>query len=740
MTGSKTEYDEKGITFYYFLLSVWAAIVISATLFVFPRRKSKAEKERIRRKCNCTPCNNKRQTVSTSKPIFKIAVIFIGWIVLLLLAYKVSTVQNEDREYDPFEILQVDTEASLHEIKKAYRKLSLEHHPDMATGDSEMFMKIAKAYAALTDEESRNNWKTYGHPDGPGAIIFGMALPNWIFDKSGSFWIFVVYIVVFIVIMPIGVGFWWYYSKFSKGRVLNETHDLYMHCLYHSPNIKPIKLLGYSWEFNYKCNPKIEMRPTEGKDELMKLLNKKKKKKKAKKGDFLGCGDIARALLQAQLTRHTFENPKFKVDQIYILQKFPALIDKMVEILAQLVPFSIHMQRQDPKLQPTKKKQPTKTAKKERKKTHKPSIPSLKTIESCMRLSQLITQALDVEDSPIKQLPHIGPDIMRLLDDNLSIRDFVDMDTVERRSLLKDLNESQYNDVMNVCALMPYVTMSATCEVKGDEDSTITVGSTVTVTVSMRRKNIIDERDVPAWADKLETLTVNVSQASDVTNIDQTIKGWRKIPSKKGKKKTASNKAKGIKVQGERAKTQKNELPKEKYSHETEKEHCFEKDTESEDDESTGNKETIDEKEWKTCQDEIKSEISLDTKRESHQVHCPYFPDEKQEGWWLYVADRKNNMLFTAPVHIVSLKDEKEIKVQLKAPSKVGIFTYTVIIRSDCYVDLDYHQTIKLDVKAAKKTDAEQDKIKENEESKEGCKDNNDSDYSSENDELSDSE
>ncbi|KAH3870881.1 hypothetical protein DPMN_034072 [Dreissena polymorpha] len=175
MPGIKIEYDEKGILVYYFLLPIWAIIIIPATVIVLPRRISR-----------------------------EIAVIIIGWTVLLLLAYKVLTVQNEDREYDPFEILQVDTEASLHEIKKAYRKLSLEHHPDMATGDSEMFMKIAKAYAALTDEESMNNWKTYGHPDGPRAIIFGMALPNWILDKSNSFWIFLVYIMS-IVIMPIWV-------------------------------------------------------------------------------------------------------------------------------------------------------------------------------------------------------------------------------------------------------------------------------------------------------------------------------------------------------------------------------------------------------------------------------------------------------------------------------------------------------------------------------------------------------
>lgn len=34
------------------------------------------------------------------------------------------------------------------EIKKAYRRLSLKHHPDKHGGDEVQFMRIAKAYAA----------------------------------------------------------------------------------------------------------------------------------------------------------------------------------------------------------------------------------------------------------------------------------------------------------------------------------------------------------------------------------------------------------------------------------------------------------------------------------------------------------------------------------------------------------------------------------------------------------------
>lgn len=57
--------------------------------------------------------------------------------------------------------------ASEKEIKKQYRELSKTMHPDKG-GDEEKFKQLAKAYQALTDEETRRNWQEYGNPDGPG--------------------------------------------------------------------------------------------------------------------------------------------------------------------------------------------------------------------------------------------------------------------------------------------------------------------------------------------------------------------------------------------------------------------------------------------------------------------------------------------------------------------------------------------------------------------------------------------
>jgi hypothetical protein len=53
-----------------------------------------------------------------------------------------------------YEILGVSHEASAQEIKKAYRALAKEHHPDMG-GDAEKFKEIQQAFDILSDETKR---------------------------------------------------------------------------------------------------------------------------------------------------------------------------------------------------------------------------------------------------------------------------------------------------------------------------------------------------------------------------------------------------------------------------------------------------------------------------------------------------------------------------------------------------------------------------------------------------------
>jgi molecular chaperone DnaJ len=76
---------------------------------------------------------------------------------------------------DYYEVLGVPRNASEAEIKSAYRKLALQHHPDRNPGNKEAedkFKLAAEAYAVLGDPEKRHRYDTFG-PAGLGGAGFG---------------------------------------------------------------------------------------------------------------------------------------------------------------------------------------------------------------------------------------------------------------------------------------------------------------------------------------------------------------------------------------------------------------------------------------------------------------------------------------------------------------------------------------------------------------------------------------
>jgi hypothetical protein len=99
----------------------------------------------------------------------------------------VSAASKPLERFDPFEILQLSPDAPDADIKRAYRRLSLQYHPDKNPDPAatEYFTNhVAKAYKALTDPASAENYRKYGHPDGPQAMSISVALPEWFFSKD----------------------------------------------------------------------------------------------------------------------------------------------------------------------------------------------------------------------------------------------------------------------------------------------------------------------------------------------------------------------------------------------------------------------------------------------------------------------------------------------------------------------------------------------------------------------------
>ena len=78
---------------------------------------------------------------------------------------------------DYYEVLGVSRKASEDELKKAYRKVAMKHHPDRNPGDKkaeEKFKEASEAFEVLGDREKRARYDQFGHAaEGMGSGMGG---------------------------------------------------------------------------------------------------------------------------------------------------------------------------------------------------------------------------------------------------------------------------------------------------------------------------------------------------------------------------------------------------------------------------------------------------------------------------------------------------------------------------------------------------------------------------------------
>ncbi|KAL8210732.1 hypothetical protein R6Q57_005169 [Mikania cordata] len=480
--------EENSGLFPIFILTMLALPLVPYTIMKLCRAASKKAKSIH---CQCAVCS---LSGKYRKSIFKKIINFstwsnltlvLLWVIMIVLVYYIKNINREIQVFEPFSILGLQSGASDSEIKKAYRRLSVQYHPDKNPDpDAHKYFveSIAKAYQALTDPISRENFEKYGHPDGRQGFQMGIALPQFLLNIEGaSGGILLLWIVGVCILLPLVVAVV-YLSKSSKytgNNVMHQTLSAYYFCM--KPSLAPSKVM----DVLIKAAEYMEI-PIRRSDEepLRNLfmsvrteLNLDLKNIKQEQAKFWKQHPAlvkTELLIQAHLTRQTTTlTPDLKNDCKRVIELAPRLIDELMKMA--IIP---------------------RTAQ-----GHGWLRPAIGVVE----LSQCIIQAVPLGarkatggssegNAPFLQLPHFNEAVMKKIARKKvkNLQEFRDMKIEDRAELLSQiggLSATEIQDVESVLDMMPSMTVEVTCGTEGEEG--IQEGDIVTVQawLTLKRAN-----------------------------------------------------------------------------------------------------------------------------------------------------------------------------------------------------------------------------------------------------------
>ncbi|XP_078447972.1 dnaJ / Sec63 Brl domains-containing protein [Wolffia australiana] len=460
--------EENSALFPIFILTLLALPLLPYTLL---RIYNAATKKTKSIHCRCSVC---ARSGKYRKSIFKRISNFstysnltlvLLWVILAGLVYYVKHVNREVQTFEPFSILGLEPGASDSEIKKSYRKLSVQYHPDK-NPDPEAhnyFVEyISKAYQALTDPVSRENYEKYGHPDGRQGLQVGIALPKFLLNIDGSSggWLLLAIVGVGILLpLIIAVVYLRQSAKYTGNHVMHDTLRSYVYHM--KPSLAPSKVM----DVFIKASEYVEIPVRRSDDEpLQKLflavrseLNLDSKNIKSEQAKFWKQHPAfvkTELLIQAQLLRDSaLLPPALESDFKRVLELAPRLLEELFKIsVMPRNPYGRGWLR-----------------------------PAIGVVE----LSQSIIQAVPLSARKVSggspegiacflQLPHFSDAIVKKLA-RKKVRTLADLQEIaegERSELLTQvagLTEDEAADVELVLAAMPNVTVEITCETEGEE-------------------------------------------------------------------------------------------------------------------------------------------------------------------------------------------------------------------------------------------------------------------------------
>ena len=340
--------------------------------------------------------------------------------------------------WDPYTILDISRSATEKAIKKQYRKMSLIHHPDKATpvGNqtlediNALYVEITKAYKALTDEEIRNNYLQFGHPDGKQSFSIGIALPKLMVEEGMGTYVLLIYGVLLGVLLPYIVGSWWYGTqRVTKEKILivsaGKLFQQYKDDLSQGGVLSAIST-GVEYEQVLKGN-----KADQGLGRIEKAVmveNDVSGPTKKDLGKFNALEGVQRktnALLWAYLTRTKLADQALDEEKYEVAPIALGLNDAFISICL--------------------------------------AYGNVAPLLNAFKISQNIIQATTPNSSPLLQLPHFTPSVVKTIEGehaktHMSVQEFMELPEQYRRSLVtKILDLKDYQDAITVARQMPFV-------------------------------------------------------------------------------------------------------------------------------------------------------------------------------------------------------------------------------------------------------------------------------------------
>ncbi|VAH31375.1 unnamed protein product [Triticum turgidum subsp. durum] len=434
-----------------FLIFILTMIALPLVPYTITRLCHAATKKAKTIHCRCSGCHRSgKYRKSIYKKISNFSTwsnltILLLWIVVIFLIYYIKLSSREVQVFEPYSILGLEPGASENEIKKSYRRLSIQYHPDKnpdPEAHTYFVESISKAYQALTDPISRENYEKYGHPDGRQGFQMGIALPKFLLNMDGaSGGIMLLGIVGLCILFPlmIAVIYLSRSSKYTGNYVMHQTLSTYYYFM--KPSLAPSKVM----DVFIKAAEYMEMPVRRSDDEPLQKL-------------FVA----VRSELNLDLKNIRTEQAKF-------WKQHPSLVK------IALLPRSPN------------------------------GFGWLRPAIGVVELSQSIIQAVPLSArkagggnsegiAPFLQLPHFTEATVKKIARKKirAFQELCDMSEVERATLLTQvagLSEEEARDVELVLEMIPTVEVDIKCETEGEEG--IQEGDVVTMYawVSLQRRS-----------------------------------------------------------------------------------------------------------------------------------------------------------------------------------------------------------------------------------------------------------